>query len=200
MKSNTILAITKYCALVTLTALTSLAANAQVTSQACGPLNPVTNPTTPVPTTVPVCTNTSKTYTICEKPSVTPPVCITSTLDPTGIGFYDTNQLNSMNTKVADFVAAQRSYIAQLQGYNACLKQHCTAALEATPLAGQLLPQSLLNMQAECKKLTPPVTTKTPPTLPRKPEPSDCFGSDDQFSCYDNLMQQYNKQMKALGY
>lgn len=199
MKRNNLLTITKYCALVTVTALISLAANAQVVSQACGPLNPVTHPTTPVPTTVPVCTNTSKTYTICQKPNVTPPVCITTTLDPTGIGFYDTTQLNSMKTKIDDSVAAQRTYIAQLQSYNACLKQHCAAASDAQPVTGQLLPLSLLNMQAECKKLTPPVT-KTPPNLPRKPEYSDCKFSEDPFYCYDNLMREYNKQMKALGY
>ena len=63
-----------------------------------------------------------------------------------------------MNTKVADFVAAQRDYMAKIQAYNTCLKNNCFEILNAKPLAGQTLPQQVLNMQAECKKLTPAPT------------------------------------------
>lgn len=160
MKSNKLLTLSKYCAIVALTALTSLAANAQVTSQACGPLNPVTNPTTPITTVVPVCTNTSKSYSVCNKPAITPPVCITSTLDPAGTGSYDTTQLSSMNTKVADFVAAQRDYIAKIQGYNKCLRDNCYDILNAKPVTGSSLPAQVIEMQAECRKLVPAPTPK----------------------------------------
>lgn len=200
MKNNNTLL--KSCIVATFTVLTSTSALAQVTSQACGPVNPVTHPVTPVQIITPSCTTSSKSYTVCVKPNITPPICITSTLDPTGIGSYDTTQLSSMNTKVADFVAAQRTYMAQIQGYNSCLKQHCAAALGATPAAGQTLPQAILAMQAECKKLVPAIPVQPTTNVPRKPERSDFPPTEDPFqaeAAYQSAMNKYRQEMAALG-
>lgn len=169
MKSN--VRLLKYSVLTTYITflLASTSTLAQVVSQACGPIQPMALAPIPVAINGQQCDLKSQAYTLCVKPTLTPPVCPTFDSD----NAYNTNQLPTLQQNIDSSVQTTREYAAKAKGYNECLRKNCFALkkyiLDFDANIGNVspavlarlgdrppeIPSQVMQMNIECNKLSP---------------------------------------------